>query len=161
MTDRVDSSKGANVLGSSGRLSNPGDKPRERRVRTGPRLSWGRLGRRVKLLPRVLTTREKSIVLLALLAFLASAIWWGTRNYLDSTMPVADFGGTLKLGLVGQPRYVNPLLSPTSDVDQDLSTIVFGSLFKLDRDFKLVGDLAESITASADQKPTRSCSSPT
>lgn len=117
-----------------------------------PRVSPRRLGRRLQLLPRVLKPGEKLLVLLAVFGFLSGAIWWGTRNYLDSTVPVADFGGTLKLGLVGQPRYVNPLLAPTSDVDQDLSTIVFGSLFKLDKDFTLVGDLADSIAVSEDQK---------
>lgn len=108
--------------------------------------------RRLRLLPRVLSTFEKFIILLALFAFFGGAVWWGLRNYLENTTVVAAQGGTLNLGLVGQPRYVNPLLSPTSDVDQDLSTLVFSSLFKLDKDFVLKPDLAESVTVSADQK---------
>lgn len=118
----------------------------------GPRMSLSRLGRRLRLLPKTLSTREKAIVLLAIVGFLGGAIWWGTRNYLDSTTPVADFGGTLKVGLVGQPRYINPLLSPTSDVDQDLTTIVFGSLFKFDKNLQLQPDLAASMSVSEDKK---------
>jgi peptide/nickel transport system substrate-binding protein len=108
--------------------------------------------RRFRLLPRVLTTGEKFLVLLALLVFFSGVSWWGLRNYLNSTNVVAEQGGTLDLGLVGQPRYINPLLSPTSDVDLDLSTLLFSSLIKLDKDFQTHYDLAESVSVSEDQK---------
>jgi peptide/nickel transport system substrate-binding protein len=141
-----------NPKGSSGAKSN--------RAHPGIRLegpekfnhSRTRSLKRLRLLPRVLTSLEKLVIVLALMAFFGGAVWWGMRNYLSSTIAVAEQGGTLDLGLVGQPRYINPLLSPTSDVDQDLSTLVFSSLFKLDKDFKLNGDLAESIAVSEDQK---------
>ena len=108
--------------------------------------------RRLKMLPGTLSTLEKLVILLAIFGFLGGAVWWGTRNYLDSTIVVPEEGGAFKLGLVGQPRYVNPLLSPTSDVDMDLSTLVFSSLFKLDKNSQLYGDLAESVSVSEDQK---------
>ncbi|MFH0831071.1 MAG: ABC transporter substrate-binding protein, partial [Parcubacteria group bacterium] len=103
-------------------------------------------------MPRALSTLEKLIVLLALCGFLGGATWWGARSYLNSTVAVPEQGGAVQLGLVGQPRYINPLLAPTSDVDMDLSTLVFGSLYKLDKDFKPYADLAESLNVSADQK---------
>lgn len=114
----------------------------------------GRLGafKRIKLLPQTLSSIEKLIVLLALVGFLAGATWLGLRNYLSSTTVVAQDGGAFNLGLVGQPRYVNPLLAPTSDVDMDLSTLVFSSLEKVDKNGQLVGDLAESVSVSKDQK---------
>ncbi|MFO0704793.1 MAG: ABC transporter substrate-binding protein [Candidatus Andersenbacteria bacterium] len=108
--------------------------------------------RRLKLLPKTLSLTEKTLVLLAIVVFFGGATWWGLRNYLNSTMVVAEQGGSITLGIVGQPRYVNPLLAPTSDVDMDLSTLVFGSLFKLDKEAKLYGDLAESVSVSKDQK---------
>jgi len=119
---------------------------------SGKTWSLGGFGRRLRLLPRALSTLEKLIILLAVIGFFGGAVWWGTRNYLETTVPVADYGGTIKLGLAGQPRYINPLLAPTSDVDQDLSNIIFSSLFKFDKDFNLVGDLAESVSVSEDQK---------
>jgi peptide/nickel transport system substrate-binding protein len=121
---------------------------------TKVRSKGGRLAplRRLKLLPKTLSTIEWLMVLLAIVGFLGGATWWGLRNYLNSTMVVAEDGGSFNLGLVGQPRYINPLLAPTSDVDMDLSTLVFSSLFKLDKDAKIYGDLAESVSVSKDQK---------
>jgi len=104
------------------------------------------------LIPKVLGTAEKLLVLLAIIGILAGGTWLTTRNYLNSTVEVPKHGGTLNFGLVGQPRYINPLLSPTSDVDQDLTKLIFSGLFKFDKDFTLQNDLAESMTVSKDKK---------
>ncbi len=108
--------------------------------------------KRLKLIPKVLGTGEKLLVLLAIVLMLGGITWFAGQNYINSTVEVPQHGGTLSLGLVGQPRYINPLLSPTSDVDQDMTTLVFASLFKFDKDFKLQNDLAESLSISEDKK---------
>jgi peptide/nickel transport system substrate-binding protein len=67
--------------------------------------------------------------------------------------PGPYYGGELSEGLVGQPQFINPVLSPTSTVDSDISRIVYAQLLKFDRDQNLTPDLAETLPAvSSDQK---------
>ena len=62
---------------------------------------------------------------------------------------VPDYGGSLAEGVIGSPRFINPLLA-TSDIDRDLSSIIYSGLLKLDSKGVLVPDLAESYTISDD-----------
>jgi peptide/nickel transport system substrate-binding protein len=64
-----------------------------------------------------------------------------------------SYGGKVSEGLVGQPQFINPVLSLTNNVDTDLSRIVYAQLLRYDQDQTLTPDLAESLpTVSADQK---------
>jgi peptide/nickel transport system substrate-binding protein len=58
-------------------------------------------------------------------------------------------GGTLHEGVVGTPRYVNPLLA-VSDADRDLSVLVYRGLMKESAEGTIVPDLADSYAISAD-----------
>jgi len=62
---------------------------------------------------------------------------------------VPTHGGTLTEGVVGSPRFVNPLLA-LSDADRDLVELTFAGLMSVDADGKLVPELAESYTLSED-----------
>lgn len=68
------------------------------------------------------------------------------------TKPIPKTGGEYIEGIVGQPLYINPLLSQTSEADLDLSRLVFSGLFKYDQDGNAVPDLAESYSVSEDKK---------
>ena len=59
-------------------------------------------------------------------------------------------GGTHIEGVVGTPRFINPLLA-TSETDSDLTELVFGGLLKANPDGTLSPNLAESYTVSPDQ----------
>ncbi len=61
---------------------------------------------------------------------------------------VPAYGGTLKEGLIGLPRTINPILSIT-DVDRDIGALVYSGLMKYDGD-NLVPDLALSYSISPD-----------
>jgi len=64
-----------------------------------------------------------------------------------------DYGGELIEGLVGQPRFINPVLSAASGIDTDITKLVYAQILKFDKDLNLVPDLAESLpTVSEDQK---------
>lgn len=65
---------------------------------------------------------------------------------------VAQDGGTYTEAIVGQPRYINPILAGTNDADMDLTKAVYSSLFKLGSDLKLQNDLATSVDTSSDGK---------
>lgn len=58
-------------------------------------------------------------------------------------------GGSLTEGIIGTPRFINPLLA-TSDADKDLSAIVYSGLLKREASGELVPDLAERYTVSDD-----------
>lgn len=58
-------------------------------------------------------------------------------------------GGTLTEGLVGLPRFVNPLLA-TSETDRDMTALVYSGLMKASPEGGLIPDLAESYSISDD-----------
>lgn len=62
---------------------------------------------------------------------------------------VPSDGGTLNEGVVGTPRFVNPVLAST-DADRDLSALVYRGLMKKDIDGNVVPDIAESYEVSDD-----------
>ncbi|MCA9361471.1 peptide ABC transporter substrate-binding protein [Candidatus Kaiserbacteria bacterium] len=68
------------------------------------------------------------------------------KQYL-TTIPTN--GGTLVEGIIGTPRFVNPVLAITR-ADQDMVELVFSGLMKLGEDGELKNDLAESIDLSED-----------
>ena len=52
-------------------------------------------------------------------------------------------------GIVGTPRFVNPVLA-TSRADRDVSALVYGGLMRLDENGSLVPYLAKSVDISND-----------
>lgn len=67
------------------------------------------------------------------------------------TTLVPQFGGTYREGIVGSPRFINPILA-TSDADKDLTTLIYSGLVRLGEDGTIIPDLAESWDISADGK---------
>lgn len=62
---------------------------------------------------------------------------------------IPSSGGTLTEGVIGTPRFINPLLA-ISDADRDISALVYSGLFRVDDQGALVPDLAESSSVSDD-----------
>lgn len=87
------------------------------------------------------------IILIAFSLFLISRGW-----YLFHTEIGPSSGGSYTEAAIGSPRYLNPILSSTNDVDRDISSIIFSGLLKYDYNGKLIGDLAEKYTISDDKK---------
>lgn len=81
-----------------------------------------------------------------------SFVVWIGSFYLNMTTTVPKAGGQYIEGIVGQPLYVNPLLSQTSEADSDLTQLIFGGLFKYDKEGNVVPDLVDNYTVSEDQK---------
>lgn len=61
------------------------------------------------------------------------------------------YGGTLSEGIVGAPRFVNPILA-ISDTDRDVTALVFAGLMGHDSSGNLVPILAEKYDVSPDGK---------
>ncbi len=58
-------------------------------------------------------------------------------------------GGVLVEGIIGTPRFVNPVLAITQ-ADMDTASLVFSGLMRIDEKGNLVPDVAESIQISED-----------
>jgi peptide/nickel transport system substrate-binding protein len=100
----------------------------------------------------VLTFREKLIVTLLILVTAVSFVVWMNSFYLHFTKAVPKAGGEYVEGIVGQPLYINPLISQTSEADSDLAQLIYSGLFKFDKDGNVVPDLAQDYSVSDDQK---------
>lgn len=86
-------------------------------------------------------------LLFAILIASFSIILFKLNNQFLVSVPID--GGTLTEGIVGTPRFVNPVLA-NSDADKDLTKLIFSGLTKRDNTGKIVPDLAESFTISPD-----------
>ena len=85
------------------------------------------------------------------LAFLiivsAMGLLYLLNNSLETTTPA--HGGSLSEGVVGSPRFINPLLA-ISNADQDLTALVYSGLLKATPEGDFVPDLASSWEVSDD-----------
>lgn len=86
-----------------------------------------------------LSKNERLVFGGALLVFLASAIFISWRFYSSKTIIVAASGGAYIEGMVGQPALINPV-NASSEVDQDLATILFSNLLQLMDSYKISAD---------------------
>jgi peptide/nickel transport system substrate-binding protein len=62
---------------------------------------------------------------------------------------VPDTGGTITEGVIGRPRFINPVLAK-SDVDRDMTQLIFSGLMRATPDGTLKPDLAREYTVSED-----------
>jgi len=108
------------------------------------------LRNRFKLIPRVLSKKERCLILGLLLIILGSLMSIPITIYYHFTESTAARGGTIEEGFIGEPRHINPLLSQ-SDADRDLVKLTYSGLLKYNSEGKLVPDLAKSYEISQDE----------
>jgi peptide/nickel transport system substrate-binding protein len=92
----------------------------------------------------------------ALFLFFAAlcVISWVSLLYLlneSLLVAVPAYGGSLSEGIVGSPRFINPILA-VSDSDRDLTSLVYSGLLRATPSGDYVPDLAQSYTVSPDGK---------
>ena len=92
---------------------------------------------------------ERFIFSLAVLVTLVAGGWLLWQYNTDNQVLVPASGGTLHEGIVGTPRFVNPVLAITR-ADQDLAELIYRGLFTVSLEGTVVPDLAESLTISED-----------
>lgn len=66
-----------------------------------------------------------------------------------NSIETATSGGTYTEGILGTPRFINPVLAVTR-ADKDLVSLVYSGLMNIGPDGTLVPDIAESVTVSDD-----------
>lgn len=92
---------------------------------------------------------EKAVFFCASLTLFASTVTLILALHTQFLVEVPAQGGTLTEGVVGLPRFVNPLLA-LSDTDRDLVALTYSGLMKATPEGNLVPDLAESYSISPD-----------
>src|SRR3989344_6106394 len=97
-----------------------------------------------KEFPRVLSRKEKLVFVLLASVFLFSSfsLWRMFLNRFTTVVPAS--GGAIVEGVVGFPRFINPLYADTRDADRDLTELVFSGLFSYESTGNLVPDLAQN-----------------
>lgn len=108
--------------------------------------------KQVKHILKVLSPKEKrimeSLLFLIFFCFVFIAFVFITSHIIM----VPSRNSEYIEGIVGFPRFINPIFSRDSDVDGDLTKLIFSSLLKYDKNLELVPDLAASYSISEDQK---------
>lgn len=100
----------------------------------------------------MLKKKERLVLFVCTILAVCSFIFLVTNFYLERTNLVPTLGGTLHEGIVGQPRFINPLYGETNDIDRTLIDLVFSGLLTYDSHGAIVKDLAESYHISDDGK---------
>lgn len=79
----------------------------------------------------------------------------GSLVYNVITKEVPTTGGVIREGIIGQPQYINPVLSFSNDVnkpDRVLEYLIYPSLFRLDSEGNLINELVENYTVGDNGK---------
>ena len=90
------------------------------------------------------------VVLGAIGVVALSALAWVAVTLSERfTIEVPSRGGTFSEGIVGTPRFINPILA-LSDTDRDMVALVFSGLLRAAPDGSLVPDIASGYSVSSD-----------
>lgn len=99
---------------------------------------------------KTLNKKEKISLFVFLGLFFFSLFSLSIILYAQNTEIQPGIGGAYAEGMVGRPRFINPLYSQSSDVDRSLAEIIFSGLMQYDEQGKIVTDLADNIEIKND-----------
>lgn len=99
---------------------------------------------------RALSPREWRWLLVALILGLLGLLWLLATVDRYFAVKIATPGGQITEGIIGPPRFINPLLA-TSDADRDLTALIYSGLMRLDEAGLPQPDLAESVEVADDK----------
>jgi peptide/nickel transport system substrate-binding protein len=103
----------------------------------------------IRYILRTFSFKKKIAFLLSAALFITACLGliWKLDDFLSVEIPKT--GGTLKEGIIGTPRFINPLLA-ISDADRDLVSLIYSGLLRADGKAGLMPDLAEKYEVSSD-----------
>ncbi|MEI7424709.1 MAG: ABC transporter substrate-binding protein [Candidatus Staskawiczbacteria bacterium] len=105
-----------------------------------------------KQLLRILKKTERTFLLVCVGLTILSGICFSIIIYINNTKIAPAYNGTYIEGVVGQPRFINPIYGETNDIDRTLIGLVYSGLMTYDKDGKIVNDLVDNYTISEDGK---------
>jgi peptide/nickel transport system substrate-binding protein len=95
--------------------------------------------------------KERIVFILSLVVFIAGAFSAVVALSNHFTTIVPRFGGSYTEGIIGSPRFINPILA-NSDADRDLTTLTYSGLVRTSENGVIIPDLAQSWDISSDGK---------
>lgn len=114
-----------------------------------PQESSPRLLDRFLNLIEAIPSSDRLIIRIILITVIVSGVWslLDLNDQYSENTPTR--GGSIVEGVLGTPRFVNPVLANTR-ADQDVTALVYSGLMKISPTGALEPDIAESITVSED-----------
>jgi ABC-type transport system substrate-binding protein len=105
-----------------------------------------------KQLFKVLNKTEKKFFIIFFTLLILSVGYFIVNFYLSHTEIIATYGGTYVEGVVGQPRFINPIYGETNDTDRTLIGLIYSGLMTYDKNGKLINDLLKDYQISENGK---------
>ena len=105
----------------------------------------------IRKILRSFTIAEKTVFYFFVSIFILSGItlvWKVNNAYL---VEVPTQGGTLTEGVVGNPRFINPVLA-ISEADKNLVALIYSGLIRITPTGEIENDLASEISISEDRR---------
>ena len=96
------------------------------------------------------TPAERTIFYISVVLFVVNGFLLSTEVSNAFLEKIPTSGGTLVEGIVGNPRFINPVLA-LSDADKNMTALIYSGLMRLDENGRAVPDLAESVSLSEDK----------
>jgi len=109
-------------------------------------------GGQIKHLKKFLNPKENLIIKICVLLIIVNAVYLSIVFINSHLQYLPITGGDYTEGVVGYPKTINPLYAVNRDVDSDLSSLIYSSLFKYDTNGRLINDLAEAVDISPNGK---------
>lgn len=103
-----------------------------------------------KYLSLFLNLKEKVFLRTFIILIVICSGYFLFRGY-ENIASVPAYGGDYTEGIIGQIQYLNPLLSLSNNVDTDINTLIYSSLFEYNKRV-LTPSLVSSYAISDDQK---------
>lgn len=101
---------------------------------------------------KVLKKEERIKLLVFFILAFGSLVFLITNFYLSNTNTVPAIGGNYEEGIVGQPRFINPIYGETNDIDRTLIDLIFSGLMTHSKQGEIIKDLADNYKISDDGK---------
>lgn len=92
---------------------------------------------------------DRALLKGSLIALFVFAVWLAASYSTGTQVDVPTPGGSYTEGIVGTPRFVNPVLAVTR-ADKDMTALIYDGLMRLGAEGQLVPNIAESVTVSED-----------
>lgn len=99
---------------------------------------------------RILKGPEKILFLIFAVLAALSATYLAVNFYINNTELAPSYGGTYAEGVVGQPRFINPIYGETNDVDRTLIGLIYSGLMTYDKNGEIINDLIKNYQVSED-----------
>ena len=99
---------------------------------------------------RSFTLAEKSFFYFFVIVFIVSGLTLVFKVSSAFLVEVPSRGGTLTEGVIGNPRFINPVLA-LSEADKNLTSLVYSGLIRLTPTGEVVNDLAQNLDISTNR----------